>query len=51
VPDVTRSRRTSFPGGIASYEEGRRCVVVGCETLLSRYNSLATCAQHGPKPT
>ena len=46
-PSVTRNRRTSFPGGVPSFGEGRVCADGGCDTRLSRYNDATTCAAHG----
>ena len=43
---VTRSRRTSFPGGVSSFGEGRVCADEGCDTVLSRYNDSPTCSAH-----
>jgi hypothetical protein len=42
----TRSRRTSFPGGVSTFGEGRVCSRGECGTQLSLYNSSAFCAAH-----
>ena len=48
VQNVTRTRRTSFPGGISSFGEDRVCSDAGCDTRLSRYNDQPTCGAHAP---
>ena len=45
-PTVARTRRTSFPGGVPSFAEGRVCEVEMCEAILSRYNETHRCGIH-----
>jgi predicted ArsR family transcriptional regulator len=50
VQNVTRTRKTSFPGGVASFGEGRVCEEPSCETQHSRYNESNRCGVDAPDP-
>jgi hypothetical protein len=41
-----RERAERGRGHIDSYQGGQQCAVLGCTTVLSRYNSNTVCAQH-----
>ena len=41
-----RVRSTRGRGHIESYESDETCAVVGCTTVLSRYNANTVCALH-----
>ena len=48
VGDPTLNRpRYSRSGMVQQFDDGRTCSQPGCDTKLSRYNSLPTCAIHG----
>ena len=41
-----RERAERGRGHVETYETGQQCAVIGCTTVLSRYNSNTVCALH-----